>query len=128
MTTPFLCVLLAFVLAWAARIPVFLAIRSSGRSYDNKLPNKQAAELEGFGARALAAHRAALDGFAPFAAGVVVAHLGDADPRRCAVLAIAFVVAQVVHGVAYLANADYLRSFVWLVGFAATVGLFVLAV
>ncbi|MCA9680778.1 MAG: MAPEG family protein, partial [Myxococcales bacterium] len=127
LTTPFLCVLLAFVLAWLMRVPVFVAISRSGEPFDNKEPGRQLARLEGFGARAVAAHRSALDNFGPFAAAVVIAHLGDADPRRSAVLAIGYVVASTLHCLAYLANADYLRSFVWMVGFLATVGLFVLA-
>ncbi|EDM73566.1 hypothetical protein PPSIR1_35617 [Plesiocystis pacifica SIR-1] len=127
MTTPFLCVLIAFVFAWVTRIPVFVAIRQAGKEIDNELPPRQMASLEGFGARAVAAHRSALDHLAPFVAAVLVAHLGDADPRRSAVLAIAFVVAQVLHTAAYLANIDYLRSFVWLIGFFTTLGLFLLA-
>ncbi len=127
MTTPFLCVLAAFVLAWAMRLPVFVAIKRSGRELDIANPELQMNALEGLGARAVAAHRSALQNFAPFAAAVVVAHLAGADPRRTSVLAITFVVAQLVHGLAYLADVDYLRSFVWLIAWFATLGLFLLA-
>jgi uncharacterized MAPEG superfamily protein len=127
MTTPFVCVLLAFALIWLARIPVFVAINQNKRGFDNKYPHRQLARLEGFGARAVGAHRNLADVFAPFAAAVVIAHLAGADPRRSAVLAIAFVVSEVLYVAAYLANADYLRSFVWLVGFMTTLGLFALA-
>ncbi len=135
MTTPFECVLIAFVLLWAARIPVFVALKRAGGKakaggYDNKHPHRQMAKLaktDAFGARAVGAQRGLGEAFAPFAAGVVIAHLAGADPRRAAVLSIAFVVSEVVYVVAYLANADYLRSFVWLIGFLATIGLFALA-
>lgn len=131
MTTPFVCVLIAFVLFWAARIPVFVALNKKAKGgFDNKHPHRQIAKLarsDGFGARAVGAQRGLGEAFAPFAAGVVIAHLAGADARRSAVLAIAFVVSELVYVAAYLANADYLRSFVWLIGFLATIGLFVLA-
>ena len=129
MTTPFVCVLLAFLLIWAVRIPVFVALSKHG-GFDNNRPHRQLAKLmqtDGYGARAAAAHRGLADAFAPFAAAVVIAHLGGADPHKSAVLAIAFVVSEVVYVVAYLADIDYLRAFVWLVGLLATVGLFALA-
>lgn len=127
MTTPFACVLIAFLLIWLARIPVFVAIGKTKKAIDNRYPHRQLAQLEGLGARAVGAHRGLAEMFAPFAAGVVIAHLGNAEPRRSAVLAIAFVVSEVLYVAAYLGNADYLRSFVWLVGFLATIGLFALA-
>jgi uncharacterized MAPEG superfamily protein len=129
MTTPFVCVLVAFVLIWVARIPVIVALTKAG-GVDNKNPHRQFARLskaDGFGSRAAGAHRALADAFAPFAAGVIIADLSGADVRRSAVLAIAFVVSEVVYVIAYLTDVDYLRAFVWLVGFLATVGLFVLA-
>jgi uncharacterized MAPEG superfamily protein len=129
MTTPFICVLIAFLLIWAARIPVFVALKQHG-GFDNKYPHRQLARLDrvdGFAARAVGAHRGLGEAFAPFAAGVTVAHLAGADPRRAAVLAIAFIVCEVVYVAAYLADVDYLRAFVWLIGFLATVGLFMLA-
>ena len=129
MTTPFVCVLIAFLLIWAARIPVIVALSKAG-GVDNLNPHRQLAKLsktDGFGSRAVGAHRALADAFAPFAAGVVIADLAGADPRRSGVLAIAFVVSEIVYVVAYLANVDYLRAFVWLIGFLATVGLFTLA-
>jgi uncharacterized MAPEG superfamily protein len=127
MTTPFVCVLLAFALFWLARLPVFVALRKAGEPFDNKHPHRQLARLEGLGARAVGAQRGLGELFAPFAAGVVIAHLAGADPRRTAVLAVAFVVAEVLYVAAYLANADYLRVFVWLIAFATTLGMFLLA-
>ena len=127
MTTPFWCLLAAFLSIWLARIPVFVAIARSDQSFDNREPARQLARLDGFGGRAVAAHRGLIEGFAPFAAAVLVAHLAGADPRRSAVLAVAFVIAQVVYVLAYLANVDYLRSLVWLVGFFTILGLFGLA-
>lgn len=141
MTTPFVCVLVAFALIWLARIPVVVAL-GSGPGFDNPSsprpaqspnppgevhPARQLAELEGWGARAVAAHRGLLDFFAPFAAAVIIAHLSGADARRSAVLAIAFVVSEILYVAAYIGNADYLRAFVWLIGLFTVLGLFGLA-
>jgi uncharacterized MAPEG superfamily protein len=125
-STPFVCVLVAFVLIWLARIPVVVAL-GNGPGFDNENPHRQLAELEGWGARAVAAHRALVDGFAPFAAAVIIADLSGADVRRSAVLAIAFVVSEILYVAAYIGNADYLRAFVWLIGLLTVVGLFALA-
>ena len=43
------------------------------------------------------------------------------------VLAIAFVVSEILYVAAYLGNADYLRAFVWLIGLFTVLGLFGLA-
>jgi uncharacterized MAPEG superfamily protein len=126
MTTPFVCVLVAFALLWLARIPVVVAL-GNGPGFDSQNPHRQLAELEGWGARAVAAHRGLRDGFAPFVAAVVIADLSGADVRRSAVLAIAFVVSEILYVAAYLGNADYLRAFVWLIGLFTVLGLFGLA-
>src|SRR6187549_2415027 len=111
MSTPFVCVLVAFVLSVLARAPVAITLGS------------EPVPKEGWRARAVAAHRGLVDGFAPFAAAVIIAHLSGADARRSAVLAIAFVVTEVLYVAAYLGNADYLRAFVWLIGLFAVLGL-----
>ncbi|MFV8750922.1 MAPEG family protein [Nannocystaceae bacterium ST9] len=126
MTTPFVCVLLAFLLIWIPRVAVVVAIRKAGIPYDNKHPRKQQATLEGFGARAQACHQNHLEGFPMFAAAVFVAHLADGDPRRAAILAGTHVAARVFYTIAYLTNADYLRSAIWSIGMLAIFGLFVL--
>lgn len=126
MTTPFVCVFVAFLLIWIPRAVVVAAIRRSGQPYDNKHPRKQQATLEGFGARAQACHQNHLEGFPLFAAAVFVAHLADADPRRSGVLAVTYVASRVFYTLAYLTNTDYLRSAIWTIGLLATFGLFVL--
>ena len=127
MTTPFWCILLAFGLIHVPKgILWFLMLRSK-EGYDHKYPRAQQAKLTGFPARALACHKNGFENFAPFVAGVFVAHLGGADPHRSAVLAMTFIVARMLYTVAYLADAEYLRTLVWSIGMLATVGLFGLA-
>lgn len=124
MTTPFICVLVAFLMIYAMKAPVALAMAKMPGGYDNKHPRDQQAALTGWGKRALSAHLNAFEGFPPFAASVFVAHLGGGNADRAAMLAITYVVSRVVYNVLYLANIDKLRSLVWGVGFAATIGLF----
>lgn len=129
-TTPFSCVLAAFLLIWLARVPVMVALVRSKEGFDNKRPYRQLARLsksDSWGGRAAAASQGVQQAFAPFAAAVVIAHLCGADPRRAGVLAIAFVVSEVLYIAAYLGNIDYLRAFVWLIGLFTVIGLFVLA-
>lgn len=127
MTTPFLCVLIAFLLIFLPKVPLSIAMAKQPGGYDNKRPREQQAKLEGWGARARAAHYNAFEAFPPFAAAVIVAHLGGAgSDHRATVLAVAFVVARALYVAAYLADLDYLRSAIWGIGLLCTVALFCL--
>jgi uncharacterized MAPEG superfamily protein len=69
----------------------------------------------------------AYEALAPVAAGVLMAQLAGVDPARISVLAIAFVLLRVLHGVFYVAGVHALRSLVWLAGFGVVVWLMVQA-
>jgi uncharacterized MAPEG superfamily protein len=127
MTTPFWCVLVAGLLPY-----VWVTIAAGERrkqfgSVDNKLPRLQEAQLSGRGARAMGAHNNAFETFSFFAASVIIAHIAGADPGWSAMLAIAFVLARIVHGVLYLADIDVMRSLSFGVGQLCSLGLFILA-
>ena len=92
--------------------------------YDNHHPRAQQAALEGFGARAVAAHLNGFETFAPFAAAVLTAHVLGAGAALVDTLAVLFVVSRVAYVACYLADLATLRSAVWMVGFALTLGLF----
>lgn len=126
MTTPFVCVLIAYLLVYLPKIPLSIAMAKQPGGYDNKRPRAQQAKLEGFGARAAAAHYNGFEAFAPFTAAVLVAHLSGASDYRASVLSVAFVVARTLYVVAYLADLDYLRSAIWGIGLLCTVALFCL--
>ncbi len=126
MTTPFVCVLLAFLLIYVPKIPLSIAMARQPGGYDNKDPRAQQAALEGMGARARGAHYNGFEAFSPFAAAVLVAHLAGATDHRASILAIAFVVARTLYIAAYIANLDYLRSAIWGIGLLCTVALFCL--
>ena len=77
--------------------------------------------------RANAAHLNAFEAFAPFAAGVVMAQLAGVDHGRIALLAVAFVIFRILHGVFYLADVPLARSAAWTGGMACVASLLVLA-
>jgi uncharacterized MAPEG superfamily protein len=125
MTIPFACVIVAFVLIYAVKIPIAFAMRAAGNGrYDNHHPRDVQARLDGWGKRAVSAHQNAFEAFAPFAASVFVAHLGHANERTSAILAVTFVGARIVYPVLYVADQATLRSSIWGIGWAATLGLF----
>src|SRR5262252_7098718 len=113
MTTPFLCVFLAFVLIYLPRVFVFIAQARQPEGFDTRHPRDQQARLEGWARRASAAHANAFEAFAPFAAAVVIAHLTGADPRWSSSVAIVFVCARTVYPLLYVVNIDKLRTTVW---------------
>lgn len=124
MATPHLCILLAWLLCYAPKLVSSAAMAKQPEGYDNKHPRRQQAKLEGWGARAHAAHLNGFEAFAPFAAAVLVAQVGDGDPRRVTMLSIAFVISRALYIAAYIADLDYLRSMLWVVGLLATAALF----
>ncbi|WP_437520522.1 MAPEG family protein [Sorangium sp. So ce726] len=126
MTIPLTCVFISLVLIYVPRLFVARAQAQQPEGLDNRNPRDQQAKLTGVGRRALAAHQNAFEGFAPFAAGVFTAHLAGADARWSAILAVAHVAARGLYLVMYLGDKASARSMVWFVGFATTVGLFLL--
>lgn len=127
MSVPYLCVLLAFLSIYFAKVPLAVAMARAPEGYDNAHPREQQARLAGWGKRAAAAHANGFEAFPGFAAGVVMATLAHADPWWTTALSVTFVVVRCVYPFLYMANVDKLRSLVWGVGFSATIGLFVLS-
>jgi uncharacterized MAPEG superfamily protein len=124
MAISFWCIVAAWLVIYGIKLPMAVAMQRAG-GYDNRLPRAQQARLDGWGARAVAAHQNGFESFAPFAAAVLVAHLGGGPERLIDLLAISFVVARVAYVVCYLADWASIRSAVWSVGFLLTFALFV---
>jgi uncharacterized MAPEG superfamily protein len=74
------------------------------KRYDNRTPRAYLAGLEGWRARAHAAHQNAWEALAMFTAAIVVAGQAGGSGTWINWLAITFVVARVLHGVLYVAN------------------------
>ncbi|MDR7193931.1 MAPEG family protein [Luteimonas terrae] len=120
LSTAYWCVLIAALLpyCWVA------LAKASVPRYNNRDPRGWIAQqthprLK----RAYNAHLNALEAFAPFAAGVVLAQLAGVVHDRIAMLAVAFVALRVLHGVAYVADLAWLRSLAWFGALACVVAL-----
>lgn len=127
MNLPILCLLLSAVMILLTKVPVAMAMARLPGGYDNRQPRAQQARLEGFGARALAAHQNMIEAFPIFAAGLLAALWAGADGPWTSLLALVFVAARVVYTICYLTDVHVLRSLSWGVGFFASIGLMVLA-
>jgi len=117
------CIVAAWVLVYAGKLPVAMAMQKAG-GYDNHHPRTQEAALTGWGARSLAAHLNGFETFAPFAVAVLVAHISGAATGLIDTLSIVFVISRVVYVGLYLADLASLRSLVWSVGWIVTLVLF----
>ena len=124
MTFAYWCVLVAAVMPL-----VWVGIAKSGvPGYDNDRPRAAVARAEGRSQLAFWAEQNALEAFAPFAAGVIIAHAtGGAEQLTIDVLAGIFIAARVAHGFFYINDKGLPRSFAWLAGFLCMIGLFVAA-
>ncbi len=126
MTIALACIPIALALIYVPKIPLSVAMGRRPEGYDNKHPRDQQAQLTGWGRRALAAHQNAFEAFPPFAAGVLVATVGHADPKWTSILALTFVASRLIYPFLYLANIDKMRSLVWGVGLLSSFGLMLL--
>ena len=124
MSVAYWCILFAALLPY---LWVSVA-KATGERYDNREPRRwQAAQDNPRSQRANAAQLNAFEAFAPFAASVLMAQAAGVDPERITMLAIAFVVLRVLHGVFYVAGIPSLRSAAWGGGFAVVLWLMVQA-
>ncbi|WP_351123577.1 MAPEG family protein [Shewanella sp. T24-MNA-CIBAN-0130] len=122
MQTILICLLIAVLLPYAAKVPLAMAMTKLGR-YDNNHPREQQAQLTGFGARALAGHQNAFESLIIFGIAVLTALVTNNVTDLVALLAIVHVVARLVYHVLYLLNFGTLRSLTWFVGIGASIGI-----
>jgi len=123
MTTALWCVLASGLLPYVATT----IAKAGGERYDNRDPRAWLDRQQGFRRRADFAQRNGFEAFPLFAAAVIVAHLLGAEQERIDALALIFVAARVLYTACYLADWDRARSVAWLVGFVATIAIFVTA-
>jgi len=109
MSTPFLCIALAFALVY---VPLVARALAPGAAWA-----KRAREVYAAGAVA----------FPGFAAAVFVAHLSQADARRTTVLCIAYVVVRALHIPAATMDLPFMRRALWGGALLIIAGLFLLA-
>ena len=124
MTTALWCVLAAGILPYVATS----VAKAGGTGYDNRDPRQWLGRQEGFRRRADSAQRNGFEAFPFFAAAVIVAQSIGASQERVDALAVIFIVARVVYTVCYVADWHGARSIAWLIGWVATVAIFVTGV
>ncbi|TWX72813.1 MAPEG family protein [Colwellia sp. C1TZA3] len=115
MTTLIICLFIAALLPFIAKIPVAIAMHKMG-GYNNNHPRAQQAKLTGFGARAFAAHQNAFESLLIFAPAVLLAIATQNTGVFIEQLAITHIVARVLYNIAYLINIGVMRSLIWGVG------------
>jgi uncharacterized MAPEG superfamily protein len=129
-TTPLWCLVIVALLPYLlSTAGGYFRMRDLG-TIDNKHPRKQAAQLEGLGARVYAAQANAWEALGFFTAAQVVLHLASPETARGATaanLSLVFLATRLLHPLLYAANVDVLRSLVFLVGLACVFGLFWIA-
>jgi uncharacterized MAPEG superfamily protein len=122
MTFAYWCILVAALLPYLT-----IAAAKVRPDFDNNRPREWEERLDGWRKRLYWAHQNAFEAFAPFAAGVIVAHLAGAPQGRIDALAGAFIVLRVAYAWCYYADKASLRSVVWIAAIGCVIGLFVVA-
>jgi uncharacterized MAPEG superfamily protein len=119
-------VTLFYAFSW---IPV-LAVKS--RAYGARwLVSNRSTEglpaLSEMGQRAMRAHDNLKESYPPFAIAVLLLAFSGGFTQYTAQAALVFLIARLVHMPAYIAGWPWLRTLSWVVGFAATVYLLIMA-
>lgn len=104
-------------LIFSAFMPIICSWVSSNYRYtsleggiDNKHPRQQNNQLEGIGARAVAAQKNAWEAFVVYIAAIAAILMSGADVAAFTLPIIIFMVARVCHAIFYIINQDILRS------------------
>lgn len=121
MTIAFWCVLIAGLMPYLATT----IAKAGGERYNNRDPRAWLERQEGLRKRANNAQANAFEAFPFFAAAVIIASLTGAPQERVDALAVIFIVARAAYLGFYLADWHWARSVVWLIGWLATVTIFV---
>lgn len=119
MTTLIVCLLIACIFPYLAKIPVMIAMKNQPGGYDNNHPREKQALLTGFGGRAVAAHQNSFESLIVFSTAILTALATSHTTATIQNLAIFYLVSRVVYHFLYLANWSTLRSTIWFLGLVA---------
>ncbi|CAA0082878.1 Uncharacterised protein [Zhongshania aliphaticivorans] len=115
MSIAFWCVFVAGLMPGLTALIAKVGKSENGR-FDNNHPREWLAQLDGRGARVVAAMQNGFEGFPLFAAAVIIAQFGGADQANVNLLAMAYIGVRVVFTICYIQNWATLRSLVWAAG------------
>ena len=113
--------ILGAVVAYMA--PIAIAKYGALKAFDNEKPRDPEFYQDPFRARALGAHQNGIEGFAFFAAAVIIAQMRMAPQWIVDGLAVGYVALRFAYAAAYLAGAGKLRSAIWALAFLANIAL-----
>ena len=120
MYTLILSLFIACLFPYLSKMPLAMAMAKRPGGYDNQHPRTQAAELSGFGARALAAHQNSFESLIVFSAAVLTAIATQHTNETMQTLAIVYLGSRVIYHIVYLLNWALFRSSIWAVGLIAS--------
>jgi uncharacterized MAPEG superfamily protein len=104
------------LMPYLSKIPLAMAMKKAG-GYDNHHPREQQAKLQGFGARAVAAHQNSFEALTVFSIAILSAIVTHHTSFLIQVLAVVYVVSRVAYHALYLMNRATLRSLTWMFGY-----------
>ena len=116
MTTLVVCLLIAILLPYLAKLPVGYAMQKARGGYDNNHPRLQQASLQGFGARAVAAHQNCFESLAVFSTAALTAMVTHHLSPLIQFLAVIYIASRFIYIFVYLMDIAALRSAVWFIG------------
>lgn len=119
MYTLILCLLIACLLPYLAKIPVVIAMKRQPGGHDNNHPRIQQAALTGFGARALASHQNSFESLIIFSASCLTAIATHQTGFTIRALAVFYLITRFIYHALYLLNWSTLRSTIWGIGFVS---------
>lgn len=123
MTILIACLLIAVILPYLVKLPVGYAMQKAEGGYNNHHPRKQQNSLQGFGARAVAAHQNCFESLAVFSTAVLAAMLTNHISSSVQMLAIIYIISRFVYIYFYLMNMATLRTTVWFIGFLCCISI-----
>jgi len=127
MTTSLYCLLIAVVLPYLlAGSSLYFRLKQFG-TINTREPRQQAAELQGAGARVVAAQLNAWEALLVFAAALFVASISGVGTETVNQASLIFIAGRVLHGVFYIADNAPLRSLSFAVSFGSCISLFIAA-
>ena len=125
MTTDLTYLALTAILTASLWIPYVVAqVRTNGPLAQANYVDPAPRPLPLWGQRANRAYLNAVEGFAPFAALVIVAHLAGKANATTAFWAGCFFWLRLAHAAVYLAAIPYLRTVIFTLGYVAVIGIF----
>ena len=123
MHTLILCLFIACLLPYLAKIPVAMAMNKQPKGYDNNHPRAQQAALTGYGARAVAAHQNSFESLIIFSSAILTAIATQHVTHGIQVLAVVYLVSRGIYHLFYLLNWATLRSSIWAIGVIASLSI-----